>query len=218
MIFLWRAGMASFQLSRQLVNFRHRGLGTSSYLLSKFLMKNVEHWPAKKMVSITWEDGTSNRYPYIYLRDNCQCSECYFKESSQRLVDIVRDVDINIKPDKVEMSDDGAKLSIIWPDTHTSLLDADWLFEKRLSEETKSEAEGYGEVTTRKVTLWGSEFKDHVPCLKFDDILNHEEVQFKWLNSLYRYGIALVTNMPVQQGQLEKLGDLVGYLRMTAYG
>ena len=54
--------------------------------------------------------------------------------------------------------------------------------------------------------------------MKFEDILNDEEVQFNWLNSLYRYGIALVTDTPVQEGQLEKLGNLVGYLRMTAYG
>ena len=66
--------------------------------------------------------------------------------------------------------------------------------------------------------LWGSEFKDHVPHMKFEDILNDEEVQFNWLNSLYRYGIALVTDTPVQEGQLKKLGNLVGYLRMTAYG
>ena len=74
------------------------------------------------------------------------------------------------------------------------------------------------EVTTRKMTLWGNEFKDKVPRLKFENILYDEEVQFDWLNSLYQYGIALVTDTPVQEGQLEKLGELVGYLRMTAYG
>jgi len=215
---LWRTGLARIQLPHQLVKLQLRSIGTSSFLLDKFLMKNVEHSPAKKMVNITWQDGSCHRYPYIYLRDNCQCTECFFKDSSQRLLDVVKDIDINIKPDNVEMSDDGARLSIIWPDGHVSLLDADWLFEKHLSEESEAETKDCGQVTTRKVTLWGSEFKYHIPRLKYDDILNNEEVQFDWLNSLYRYGIALVTDTPVQEGQLEKLGELVGYLRMTAYG
>ena len=117
------------------------------------------------------------------------------------------------------MIDDGTKLSITWPDSHVSLLEADWLFEKRLSEsESESEAIDCKEVTTRKMTLWGNEFKDKVPRLKFENILYDEEVQFDWLNSLYQYGIALVTDTPIQEGQLEKLGELVGYLRMTAYG
>lgn len=215
---IWKTGLASFKLSRQLVRLQLCGLSTSSFLLGKLLMKNVEHSPANKMVNITWKDGTSHRYPYLYLRDNCQCSECFFKESSQRLLDVVRDVDINIEPDKVEMSDDGAKLSITWPDSHISMLDAEFLFEKRLSDGAELQAKDCGEVATRKVTLWGSELRDQIPRLKFADILNDEEVQFDWLNSLYRYGIALVTDTPVQEGQLEKLGELVGYLRMTAYG
>lgn len=214
---MWRKGLIGFQLSCQVVRSQLCSLSTSSLLLGKQLIKNVEQSPAKKMMNITWQDGTSHRYPYIYLRDNCQCEKCFFKESGQRLLNVVQDVDINIKPDKVEVIDDGTKLSITWPDSHVSLLEADWLFEKCLSE-SESEATDCEEVTTRKVTLWGSEFKDKVPCLKFENILNDEEVQFDWLNSLYRCGIALVTDTPVQEGQLEKLGELVGYLRMTAYG
>ena len=66
--------------------------------------------------------------------------------------------------------------------------------------------------------LWRKEFKDHVPRLKFHDILNKEEVQFDWLYSLYKYGIALITDTPVHEGQVKKLGELVGYLKITAYG
>ena len=215
---LYRMGWTSFQviLSRHLARPQLRGLSTSHFLFEKLLMKNVQHSPAKRMVDITWKDETSHSYPYIYLRDNCPCSECFFKESSQRLLDVVRDVDINIKPDKVEMSDDGTKLSVAWPDGHVSLLDSDWLFERRLVDEVK--LPDFPEVTTRNVVLWGNEFKDHIPRLKFHDILNDEEVQFDWLNSLYRYGVVLITDTPVQEGQLDKLGELVGYLRMTAYG
>lgn len=215
---MWKAACAGFRLSSRLIRCQHRGLAASSRYLSKFLISNVEESPAKKMVSITWQDKTSDVYPYIYLRDNCQCPECFFRESNQRLVDVVRDVDINVKPTKVELSDNRSNLSITWPDSHVTVLDADFLFAKRLPSDAELKGRVCTDVTTRKVTLWGSEFKDHVPHMKFHDILNDEEVEFEFLNSLYRYGLALVTDIPVQQGQVEKLGDCVGYLRMTTYG
>lgn len=215
---MWRPAFAGFRLSSQILRCQHGGLATSSLHLSKFLMSNVEESSAKKVVSITWQDNTSDVYPYIYLRDNCQCPECYFKESNQRLCDVVRDVDINVKPTKVKLSEDGSNVSITWPDSHVTVLDADFLFTKRLPSDAELKGRVCTDVTTRKVTLWGSEFKDHIPCMKFHDILSDEAVEFEFLNSLYRYGLALVTDMPIKEGQVEKLGDHIGYLRMTAYG
>ena len=217
MIGTWRAVCATFRLSNQIRRYQYHGLGTSRHL-SKFLMTNIKESPAKKMVSITWKDNTTDVYPYIYLRDNCQCPECFFKDSNQRIVDVVRDVDINIKPTKVELSEDKANLSITWPDGHVTVLDADFLFKKRLPSEVELKGRVCTDVTTRKVGLWGSEFKKHIPRMKFYDILNDEVVEFEFLDSLYRYGLALVTDMPIEEGQLEKLGDHIGYLRMTAYG
>jgi len=181
-------------------------------------MSNIKESPAKKMVSITWKDNKTDVFPYIYLRDNCQCPECFFKDSNQRLVDVVRDVDINVKPTKVELSEDKTNLSITWPDGHVTMLDADFLFKKRLPSEVELKGRVCTDVTTRKVELWGSEFKKHIPRMKFHDILNNEAVEFEFLDSLYRYGLALVTDMPTEEGQVEKLGDHIGYLRMTAYG
>lgn len=218
MIGAWRAACASFRLSSQILRCQHHGLGTSSHHLSKFLMSNIKESPAKKMVSITWKDNKTDVFPYIYLRDNCQCPECFFKDSNQRLVDVVRDVDINVKPTKVELSEDKTNLSITWPDGHVTMLDADFLFKKRLPSEVELKGRVYTDVTTRKVELWGSEFKKHIPRMKFHDILNNETVEFEFLDSLYRYGLALVTDMPIEEGQVEKLGDHIGYLRMTAYG
>ena len=87
-------------MSRYLATLQLRGLSTSSPLLGKLLMKNVEHSPTKRIVDILWQDDTSHRYPYIYLSDNCLCSDCYFRDSSQRLLETVRDVDFNIIPTK----------------------------------------------------------------------------------------------------------------------
>ena len=101
------------------------------------------------MVDILGQDDSSHRYPYIYLRANCPCSDCYFRDSSQHLLDTVREVDLNIIPDKVEINNDGTELSITWPNGHVSLFDSDWLFEKRLLDESKPPAKDSTKVTTR---------------------------------------------------------------------
>ena len=215
---IWKASSAGIRLSNQLSKCVCRCLGSSSVQLSKFVMKGIEEKSGKNMLNVTWQDDTSNAYPYIYLRDNCQCSQCYFKDSNQRLVDVVRDVDLNVRPTNVEMSEDGSKLSIAWPDKHETTLDAEFLFRKRLPTEAELKDRVCEDVTTRKVNLWGSKFKDHIPHMKYHDILQDEMVEFEFLNSLYRYGLALVTDMPIQDGLVEKLGEHIGYLRMTAYG
>ena len=101
------------------------------------------------MVDILGQDDSSHRYPYIYVRANCPCSDCYLRDSSQHLLDIVREVDLNIIPDKVEINNDGTELSITWPNGHVSLFDSDWLFEKRLLDESKLPAKDSTKVTTR---------------------------------------------------------------------
>ena len=125
LVTLQRMGWSSFHVSCRLATSQLRGFGTSSHLLGNLLTKNVEQSPTKRMVDILGQDDSSHRYPYIYLRDNCPCSDCYFRDSSQHLLDTVREVDLNIIPDKVEINNDGTEPSITWPNGHVSLFDSD---------------------------------------------------------------------------------------------
>ena len=40
-----------------------------------------------KELSVTWPDGAQNTYSAVWLRHNCECSECKQPHSGQKVVD-----------------------------------------------------------------------------------------------------------------------------------
>ena len=43
------------------------------------------------------------KYPYVWLRDNCLCPECYQPSSKERLL-LMQQLDPDIKPSQVKVS------------------------------------------------------------------------------------------------------------------
>lgn len=73
--------------------------------------------------STSWSDGTTFDFPFMFLRDNCQCSACFDHSSGQRkvMIDTIGD-DI-----KGETTISAGGLSLEWKDGHRSVFSADWL-------------------------------------------------------------------------------------------
>ena len=170
----------------------------------------------KNLMSVTWKDGSTNRYPFLHLRDYCQCPQCWHS-SQQRLFDTFNQVELDVQPSKVEVSPDGKKMAIIWPDDHVSEFDSEFLFEKRLPE-TAEETTAGQELTVRPVHLWDKSLEANIPRIPFNDILHEDEALYTWLNTLYHVGLVYVTDAPKEPGQVEKLGQRVAYIKPTVYG
>ena len=51
------------------------------------------------------KDGTIDRYPSVWLRDNCQCSSCFDPSSRQRKL-LLRNLDVEIRPRDVTFDDE----------------------------------------------------------------------------------------------------------------
>ena len=51
------------------------------------------------LICVAWEGvrGKVDRYPSVWLRDNCQCSDCFDPSSRQRKL-LLRNLDANIQP------------------------------------------------------------------------------------------------------------------------
>lgn len=43
------------------------------------------------------------KFPLVWLRDNCQCAQCFHHESSSRIIDWTR-FDVNVQPETIEVS------------------------------------------------------------------------------------------------------------------
>ena len=171
----------------------------------------------KNLMSVKWNDGTSSRYPFFHLRDNCQCSECWHSDSLQRQFDTYGNLELNVRPQNIHVVSGGNRLVVTWPDDHVSEFDAGVLFEKRLPE-TAEEAREAPPLTSRRLKLWGKSLEENIPRISFDDILHHDEALFSWLSSLSMLGFALVVGSPSEVGQVERLAERVAFLRTTLYG
>jgi len=56
----------------------------------------------RRRLEVTWNDGEQTSYPYIWLRDNCQCSMCFHASTMTRRLHF-HNVDFNVMPLNVEV-------------------------------------------------------------------------------------------------------------------
>ncbi|NXO48440.1 BODG dioxygenase, partial [Aramus guarauna] len=63
---------------------------------------------------------------------------------------------------------------------------------------------------------WGSDLQ--LPKIPFEEIMYSDESAYKWLCTLKKVGIVLLTGAATRQGELVKLGHRIGFLRLTFYG
>lgn len=171
------------------------------------------------MLHVHWNDQSVSRFPYIYLRDICNCPKCVDAKSLQRKFDLVGQVDLDIKAKSVNISEDGHKVQIKWPDDHVSEFDSSWLQQNKLKE--KEDGDDTKEIAGKNVTLWGREqMQDKVPRFNYDGIMKQDEALYNWLFALHSVGIALVEDVPKNTDPVAvlALAQRAGYIKTTHYG
>ncbi|ELK15994.1 gamma-butyrobetaine dioxygenase [Pteropus alecto] len=163
------------------------------------------------LMQILWHDGEESFYPAVWLRDNCQCPNCYLDSAKARklLVEAL-DVNIGIK----DLMFDRKKVHITWPNEHFSDFEADWLKKRCFSQHAREKLRR--ELFLPECQYWGSELQ--LPSLDFEDVLRNDEHAYKWLSSLKKVGIVRLTGASDKQGEVLKLGKRIGFLYLTFYG
>ncbi|KFV04537.1 PREDICTED: gamma-butyrobetaine dioxygenase [Pterocles gutturalis] len=175
-------------------------------------IQKVEVFDAGHFVRVEWEDRNKSCYPCVWLRDNCQCPHCFLRSARARRL-LFEDLDVNIVVKEVALAD-RKKISITWPDEHTSEYEAEWLKKRCFSEEARAEMREDLFLPERQ--YWGSELQ--LPKMPFEEIISNDESAYKWLCTLKKVGIVLLTGAATTQGELIKLGNRIGFLRLTFYG
>ncbi|NXG52932.1 BODG dioxygenase, partial [Psilopogon haemacephalus] len=178
----------------------------------KPLIQKVEALDEGHFVRVKWADGSESHYPCVWLRDNCQCPHCFLRSAGARRL-LFDDLDVNIVVKEVTLAD-RKKIFITWPDEHSSEYEAEWLKKRCFSE--KARAEMREDLFLPEHQYWGSDLQ--LPQMSFEEVLNNDESAYKWLCTLKKVGIVLLTGAAARQGELLKLGQRVGFLRLTFYG
>ena len=169
-------------------------------------------------LAVRWRDGTEDKFPYLYLRENCRCEECFQNTEKIRLVNVPKFIDLNVAAETADLNHDGEELNVTWQDGHSSVYSSEFLRNIRYKEPGEGQPAG---VLREGTKIWGSEFSEEgkLPTFDFEKLLKDDLELYNWLVVLATgTGIAKLRNVPKEPNQLQLVGDRLGYLVKTVYG
>ncbi|XP_038069346.1 gamma-butyrobetaine dioxygenase-like [Patiria miniata] len=175
-------------------------------------LANVKVDLERKELNVSWEGSgaKSQAYPFVWLRDNCHCPQCFHPTALGRLPSSTHHLNVDVIADVVEISADGRSLIVQWDDGHESEFLFHWLGYHRFDQSLDDQ------LLYPKQSLWGSDV--NIKSFDFDELLAEDHSLYSWLAELVTRGVALVKNAPAEVGQVYKLAERVAYLRATTYG
>ncbi|KAJ7985746.1 hypothetical protein DPEC_G00343660 [Dallia pectoralis] len=203
-------------------------------------VKQVRGLEQERLLEVEWEDGRQSLYPYTWLKDNCQCPLCTLQSARARTLQLSQ-LDIHTGVDHIQFTDNN-KVSIVWPDQHTSEFDPEWLKKRCFSSPARQalQEELFLNENSESSQAWNW-FKDfnledshpayspvlervywnstlQIPTASFEEVLHDDKATLAWLQDLRRIGIVCLKGAPVEQGQVTRLSQRIGYQRLTFYG
>lgn len=63
---------------------------------------------------------------------------------------------------------------------------------------------------------WDSKLR--IPTADYQEVLHDDKAALAWLSALRRVGMVYLKGAPAEQGQVARLAERIGYLRLTFYG
>ena len=155
------------------------------------------------------------RFPAVWLRDNCPCSECVDPGSGQKLKDIT-DVPNGVVVSAAE--DAGESVVVTYaPDRHQSVFTRSWLAAHAL----ESRDGGDGRTEDDK-ELWLP--ADLAPATgrrpeeSWPRYLAESAARARTLDAVLRLGFALLHDVPAEAGRVLGVAASFGFVRETNYG
>ncbi len=135
---------------------------------------------------LRWRDGVEGRFHYVWLRDNAADAASIDPHSHERLFDIL-DFSTDVKPRAAEVDEDGV-LWLDWGDRR-SAYHPGWL--RAFCYDLEARDRGRPPVET-----WDGSMTARLPTFDANAVSSDPETRLRWLESIQRFGIALVTDSP----------------------
>ncbi len=157
---------------------------------------------------LDWTDGTSDRFPYIWLRDNDPAG--FHPKTRERVFDLTS-VDLDVVPEGIEI--EAGTLRIDWPGAATpSRLDLSWLYRHRPGVERPDPA-------AVPPLAWRAELgADGVPRAGADELLQSDGALADWMHRTKQLGLSIVEGLADSTDAGTTVAQRIGFLRETNFG
>lgn len=190
----------------------------SSSSEGRYINSIQENSTKERVLDVNWEDGVSSQYPFVFLRDNCQCPKCFHPDTKSRQIDMFRDPDFNdIVPKNVVHDKD--YVTITWLDDHKSTFDRAWLEERKFPE-TREDVQPTTLHGTQPIPWNNAKLAGKIPVVEYKDLMSSNDVLIHHLENMIQYGLSLVKNAPTVPNQVLEIGKRMSsnMIRITHYG
>ncbi|WP_374381463.1 TauD/TfdA family dioxygenase [Dongia sp.] len=172
------------------------------------MIANITHTATS--LTVSWKTGGAATFPAIWLRDNCRCAKCRHPGNGQRLYEIT-DLPSDLKIASVETRGDGA-LIVSWaPEGHSSTFTADWLQAHNLSPSARK-------ARKPKPTLWDKTLGADMPVGDWRQMIANPAAELAFIDAYHAHGFGLIRHSPVEAETVLKIGNRLGFVRVTNYG
>jgi gamma-butyrobetaine dioxygenase len=159
--------------------------------------------------------GDGERYPAVWLRDNCPCGDCALPGSGQKLFGIT-DIPLpdEVRIERFDQTPDGCVEVVFAPDGHKSRFDAAWLAEHR-----PGRSPPYSDRAEDAKILWqAADFADGLPSATRDAFAQDPATRADCLESLLVKGFFLLHGVAVEDRAVLSVAQAFGFVRRTNYG
>lgn len=159
-------------------------------------------------LTIQWPDGTTGRFPFIWLRDTDPAG--FHPKTGERAFDLTSiPLDISAQSATIE----GEDLVICWLGTdRPSRFNLDWIRSHRPGRPRIDPAD------VRRVHWRGDIGKAGIPHVDASEIATSKTAMRDWLVETKRYGLSLVTGLANDPEAGLNIARRVGHLRETNFG
>lgn len=163
-------------------------------------------------VTLFWDDGRRSRHPALWLRDNCACAKCRHPEALERtfmFVDHDRPIvsSASVLPDEESIAVDFTTGT----ESHRAIYTFGWL-----RAHDRQESTAHARATT--LQLWDTRFASALPRFQYADYVRSPATLRAWIESLQRYGIVMLVDVPQLPGTLLEVAHRIGPIRSSNFG
>ena len=165
--------------------------------------------PRTDRLEVTWDDGSSSTYPWLWLRDHAHDPATLHPVTQQRQIHATS-IDPGLQAESASLADGSVTVTWVGGDD-PSVLPVAFL------ERFRSPRQPSAGVDVRP-TLWDAAGLPEAPSTPYDDVMGSDAGLARWLTQVATYGFALATGTPATAEATEALVRRVAYVRESIFG
>jgi gamma-butyrobetaine dioxygenase len=155
-------------------------------------------------LAAVWQDGARTDVPYLWLRDNCGCSECRVVQTTEKRFHLFR-VAVDLRPSQVTIEHAGCEdeeVAIAWPDGHRTHY-------------RSSEIHGLIGRPRSDLRYWDCRFRPRE--FDFHRFLHHDRTAADLIEEFLETGACVIVDAPTEPDSSEELTARLGPIREVVF-